>query len=79
MIDRTDQVGEGARAKTPAGRFVVCFTRADYRQAASGLEKYLTEEIEVLAGAGLAAVCVFLSGRGETARWMPGCRNTGAW
>ena len=59
MIDRTDQVGEGARAKTPAGRFVVCFTRADYRQAASGLEKYLTEEIEVLAGAGLAAVCVF--------------------
>ena len=50
MIDRTDQVGEGARAKTPAGRFVVCFTRADYRQAASGLEKYLTEEIEVLAG-----------------------------
>lgn len=59
MIDRTDQVGEGARAKTPAGGFVLCFTRADYRHAASGLEKYLAEEIELLAGAGISAVCVF--------------------
>lgn len=40
-------------------RYVLCFARADYRHSASGLEKYLTEEIELLARAGISTVCVF--------------------
>lgn len=41
------------------GDYVLCFARADYRHSASGIEKYLAEEIELLAGAGVATVCVF--------------------
>lgn len=40
-------------------RFVVCFTRADYRNAASGIEKYLTEEVALLARQGISCVSVF--------------------
>lgn len=40
-------------------RYVLCFTRADHRQAASGIEKYLTEESELLLQAGISVVCVF--------------------
>jgi hypothetical protein len=43
----------------PRADYVLCMARADYRHAASGLEKYLREEIELLARAGLSAVCVF--------------------
>lgn len=39
--------------------YVLCFARADYRHSASGIEKYLTEEVELLARAGISAVCVF--------------------
>lgn len=41
------------------GDYVLCFARADYRHSASGIEKYLAEEIELLAGAGISTVCVF--------------------
>lgn len=40
-------------------RYVLCFTRADYRHSASGLEKYLTEEIALLSRAGISVVCIF--------------------
>ena len=58
-------LGAGVQGAPPAAvpdraGYVLCFTRADYRQSASGIEKYLTEEVELLAGAGLSAVCVFL-------------------
>ncbi len=40
-------------------RFVVCFTRADYRNAASGIEKYLSEQAALLAQKGISCVSVF--------------------
>lgn len=45
----------------PASRrgYVVCFTRADYRSSASGIEKYLTEECALLAQQGISCVVVF--------------------
>ena len=50
------RAAEPAGRWTKHGRYVLAFARDDYRDAASGLEKYLSEETAILEARGISSV-----------------------